>query len=741
MSATQGNWIDRGRINIADPTITDGDGHSFTDTRGLFVIHAVLLHTGKVLWFCGHVEDGHYALKSYLYDYKNPAAQLASQDFPLHNPSLARAGRLADPHAGPHADLFCCHFAQAPDGKVVVVGGSDPDYFVGGGGGHGSVGEPYIYTLDPATETWDYSRSGSGVNRLAEGRWYPTAVTLGDGRILVVSGRRSHGATPATPGHIAEIAEVLTPPALTPATLTGSDNVGALPIYPGLHLAPDGRVYYTHTTWGLEVDTPATTISLAVTAGSNSASWTTHAGVAPSQPRREEGMSVLLPPAQDGKILLVGGTAALDSAGDPTVRNAGAGSFDHIHSTSDGKKAEVLDTSGASPSWSSVPDLHHSRINGHCVILPDATVLILGGHDNYKWNASTDVSPTNPSLRSEIFDPVANTFTEVASLNHPRMYHSAAVLLPDGSVLAAGGADANEGELANSPGFTYPAGWTGPTIGGGMPFNRKDHEVYQPTYFFRGARPTITRVAKNGAETTLIEYGADLTVTSPEAGSIAKAALLRPGAATHHTDTEQRYVEISFTRSGNDLTLTMPTNRSLAPPGYYMVWIVDTNGLPCAEAPFVRLSEPPPAATTPSTGGGLFDCVVVTAAAGTRTAPEVLYLQGLRRSVAQRGRAGRRFIAAVNRLYYAVAPSLARRMVESEALREAVRTRVVAPAVRVIRATERRLARRPGCLVAALAAEGAVGIALLPVLAVAVGLRALARRPPPAARSGGGADG
>ena len=67
VSATEGLWIDGGKIRVADVRITDGQhtsptdpNHTILDKRGLFVIHAVLLHTGKVLWFCGHVEDRNY---------------------------------------------------------------------------------------------------------------------------------------------------------------------------------------------------------------------------------------------------------------------------------------------------------------------------------------------------------------------------------------------------------------------------------------------------------------------------------------------------------------------------------------------------------------------------------------------------------------------------------------------------------------------------------------------------------
>ena len=160
------------------------------------------------------------------------------------------------------------HFVHTHDGKVLVVGGSDPDYHIPGGGGHGSVGERYIHLFDPVTETWNTAMNGATPSRLRQGRWYPTAVMLGDGRIAVFSGRREFGAGPAnaSPAALragtAEAVEILTPPTFA-STLLATANI-SLPIYPGLHLAPNGRVYYTHTTWGLEIDPPNDTVSIAI---------------------------------------------------------------------------------------------------------------------------------------------------------------------------------------------------------------------------------------------------------------------------------------------------------------------------------------------------------------------------------------------------------------------------------------------------------------------------------------------
>lgn len=754
MSATHGAWINGGKINVADVRITDGlhttptdANHTIVDKRGLFVIHAVLLHTGKVLWFCGHVEDGHYALKSYLFDYRNPAAQLASQDFVLHNPLLARGAHAPNnPNSGDfHADLFCSHFVHTHDGKVLVVGGSDPDFHIPAGGSHSSVGETYIHMFDPVTETWSIAMDGATPSRLRQGRWYPTAVMLGDGRVAVFSGRREFGAGPtsASPAALragtADEVEVLTPPTYASTLVAGASI--SLPLYPGLHLAPNGRVYYTHTTWGLEFDPPAETVSIAIANGATAAAWTTHAGVSPPHaltspagvPRREEGMSVLLPPAQDGKILLIGGGEALGAGG--RVRNGNG--FTNVRHAADALSTAIL-TTGAAPAWTAGPTLAHARINVHAVILPDRKVLICGGHNSHKWNAmDARVNPalaaTAQSFVCELYDPAvtalapAGTLTPAATLNHARMYHAAAVLLPNGTVLVAGGADANQRELVvHAADFSYPAGWQGPRLGAGTAYNRKDYEIYRPPYLFTpGTAPTIDAITRSGAATTRADYGDTLRIRSSEPAAGTEAALIRPGAATHHTDSEQRYVALAVSDvSGNELTVTIPNDRNLVPPGYYMLWIIKA-GKPCVEAKFILvgsyLAPVPPAAAAPSSSW----CVVVTAAMGSAEAPEVLFLQGLRQDLARSGEAGRRFIRAVNALYYSVSPQIARRMRRNSALRSAIREIAVLPAVGLI-GWARRMSgyvsgpRRSAALVALLSAMGLIGLALSPVLTLLI---------------------
>lgn len=731
-----GRWLGATPFNIAPTTIDDGQGHTMTDHRGLFVLHAAMMHTGQVVCFSGHVEVAMYAPVCYLFDPAAPAALLSPIAFP------------------PGADLFCCHYVHVPDGKLLALGGSQHDSHNPVGGAlvyRGSTGSKTIGLFDPVTRSWSLSMTGGTLNELRQGRWYPTAVVLADGRVAAFSGRRElddSGNFPAGvgPAGIADMVEILAPPDWASTELSGATR--ELPIYPGLHLGKDGRIYFTHTDWGQEIVSP-NTLSIAIPAGATSATWTDH-GVVPVHPRREEGMSVLLPPAQDGKILVIGGSEARNSAGVAVMRGGGATQgFHHIADPADPLQADVLDTTTSPPSWTSVGPMNFGRTNGHCVILPDATVLICGGHDNYKWQdrARTDyptaTAGTNPSLISEIFDPSApagSQFHTVAPaergnpgtrMGDPRMYHSVALLLPDGRVFTAGGADPNRDEPPPGggawdpvPANNFAAGWVAERrYGPGMALNVKTFELYEPPYFFKGPRPTLTDVLRNGTSTRRIEYGQAFDIQTPQANDIADVALIRPGAPTHHTDSEQRFVRLTFTKGSGVLHVTNVNDPNLAPPGYYLLWIVDSQKRPCQQAVFVRIL---PSAGQP--GGGT-TCFVATAAFGSPDHPRVAWLRGLREELRRGTRLGALAMGVVTRIYEATSPPLAARMQRDSALRESVRQLAVRPIMGVIGASERlaqnapTLSQRHAILLALLAIDALLGMAAAPLVLAAVLVR------------------
>ncbi len=244
------------------------------------------------------------------------------------------------------------------------------------------------------------------------------------------------------------------------------------------------------------------------------------------------GSSVLLPDGPDGssKVMVIGGAG-----------QAGT---------------EVLDAADLAAGWSPRATLPQPRRNANSVLTPDGAIITIGGNleDNFG-------QPQKEALR---YDPAADTWTPLAEQAEERGYHSTALLLPDGRIVSAGD--------------------DGPSGGGG----RSDEiEIFSPPYLFKGARPRITSAP--GA----VPYGSSFTVGTPDT-DVAKAVLVAPGATTHANDMHQRLVPLAVTPTAGGLQLTAPATTAIAPPGHYMLFLVDSAGVPSV-ARFVRLSTTAPA--------------------------------------------------------------------------------------------------------------------------------------------------
>jgi hypothetical protein len=149
-------------------------------------------------------------------------------------------------------------------------------------------------------------------------------------------------------------------------------------------------------------------------------------------------------------------------------------------------------------------------------------------------------------------------------MHTPRSYHSNALLLPSAQVLIGG-----KDFLFNLPPYDYP-----------------EHrlEVFSPPYLFRGPRPLLTDVP------TVVGYGQSFTVTTTQTAQIIAAVLMRPGSVTHSFNMEQRLVGLTLVgHSGDQLSLNAPPNANIAPPGYYMLFILNSAGVP-SQAAFAHLS-------------------------------------------------------------------------------------------------------------------------------------------------------
>lgn len=429
-------------------------------------IHAFMLPTGKVL---------HYAFPG---EIQNPSAYvcdpvtLACTAVPVDRP------------------LFCSGHSFLADGRILVTGGNGPAPV----GEFRGIRDTHIF--DPFDETWER------VEDMADGRWYPTNVTLADGRVLVFSG-------------LDELTGAVNPDVEVYEVGTGWQLVAqqSLPLYPRTFVLSSGDVFYagpSQETGTYEVD-----------------AWSWYGIKSSNYGGRYDGNSVLVP-GQPDTVMILGG------------RNGAA-----VTAT-----AEILDLDVPAPAWRYTQPMNFARVHSNTVILPDGGVLVIGGRAEV-FDEGGGGPPPSIVREAEVFDPTTETWTLLPRMAVARIYHSTALLLPDGRVLVNGSTD---------------IGAAGQTT-----------EFYSPSYLFRGPRPVIASAP------TQVPYAGVFEIETPSAGDIQSVVLIRLSSVTHSVNMDQRYVPLEFTPAvglPNRLLAQAPSSPTLAPPGYYMLFLVDGDGVP-----------------------------------------------------------------------------------------------------------------------------------------------------------------
>ncbi|BBH66142.1 hypothetical protein ACTI_28270 [Actinoplanes sp. OR16] len=379
-------------------------------------------------------------------------------------------------------------------------------------------GDKTSYEFDPVTEK--YVRTGD----LRDHRWYPTLIGLTGGDVLAVSGLDEFGRI--LPGrnerYLPDEKRWVAAPELK----------RYFPTYPGLHLMADGKVFYSGSNAGYGSDTEGRTPGV----------WDVKRNKFREVPglrdpkMTETSSSVLLPPAQDQKVMLLGGGGIGES--EESTRRTG-----------------IVDLDEKKPAYRPGPDLPRPARYLSTVLLPDDSVLTTGGSSGYRGGMYRG-TPRSDLFNAQIYRPAQNAFVTAAESTVGRNYHSEAILLPDGRVITMGGDPLYDRSGTNAGTFEQRI------------------EVFSPPYLFQGERPRIT------AGPAQVARGATARITTPDAGRIASARLVKPSSVTHVTDTDQRSVALTLNRTAGGVDVTVPGKPGLVPSGWYMLFLVNDSGVP-----------------------------------------------------------------------------------------------------------------------------------------------------------------
>jgi len=561
---------------------TDADGRKLCKPAGATV---VALNDGKVLYWDAPEGTENVDISGVIeYGKKQRNARTRTIDLSSGTPVFATPTPQdggANPNGNPDAeplplpntagdgvndgDLFCSDQVQLVDGRVLAAGGTDwyNDPSVPGTdfGVAELAGLKNARIFDPKTSQW----TQSGTMNFA--RWYPSLVTLPDGKVLVASGV-SKLLKPLYPNHPFDSGtnvkqlEVYDPATGQWTALPESAN-RSLPLFPRLHLLPNGQIYYdvagqSFNPFGQSYDEAFWNLATTFDPATNT--WTdlgvpglTAGNPDPGFGFRGSTFSTMLPLVPDAagnytkaSFLTAGGTASAVAPSPGTALGTNLSRVDTVTIGPTG--AESLSSESTGP-------LDVSRWYPSGVLLPTGEVMAFSGADIDEVDAP---SLGRPVKQAELYNPDTKTWTPMATATRPRTYHNTAMLLPDGRVLVGGHAPISTAYLSNI------------AVPGGEPNPNRDptFEIYEPPYLFAGHRPSITAADDN------LGYGETIRIATPDAASIDNVVVMRNSAVTHLVDGDQRSVELPIVRrTPGAVFVKAPPRPEVAPPGPYLLFL------------------------------------------------------------------------------------------------------------------------------------------------------------------------
>ena len=240
--------------------------------------------------------------------------------------------------------------------------------------------------------------------------------------------------------------------------------------------------------------------------------------------RRQYGSSVMYEP---GKILVMGGNGINNTA--VTI---------DLNTT--------IKVTTANP-------MYFGRTHLNATLLANGHIFVNGGNNGTNFDDSSSV------YDSEIWNPQTQAWTLGDKADKPRNYHASALLLPDATVWTAGGGGC-----------------------GNCLANHLNYEIYYPPYLFQkdnsgklAVRPQLITIPSS------VTFNQSFSITTPQAQDIAAVNLVALGATTHAFNMNQRFMSLDIqNKTSETLELLSPTSGNLAPPGFYMLFIIDGAGVP-----------------------------------------------------------------------------------------------------------------------------------------------------------------
>lgn len=562
-------------------------------------VNIALTPDGDVVYYDGaeakdHSHDGDPGPHAHPDDATFFTTDAAPSESRVYDPS---DGAITTPDDDPVVDLFCSGTTVRPDGDVMTVGGTK--YPSLGEEGKPVADNPEIYGTDEVFKlNSEDDESWTDEPDMNLRRWYPTVIETADGGALAAAGIKnlSEAEThnvylekkdPDTDQwrkvepefHVAEGVSIEHQGRVMNTELAPAN----LPMYPKLFVVPNGphagEVVYPANgdLWAPFGERPEEALWGTFQFVDPDDGDVTFAGASPFGPRHlGNAVPLMLDPADDHAldVLSVGGT--LERTGLAT------------------NTAEIVSVEGDSIESEPAAAMDNPRWNPNSVLLPTGDVVTVGGasFDNVLVYGQDKA----PVLEAELYDTSEDEWSTLASMQLPRDYHSTALLLPSGEVLAGGHVplpDPPRDVRENVPGQDQN------TI--------EKFEVFEPPYLHNDedTRPEITSVSNQAADpaddtaVAAIEYQETFTVQVEGLDENPKevgATLVRPGAVTHTVDADQRGIRLTVenvedTGQGKKLELTAPPDANVAPPANYMLFVNEDLGgerFP-SEAEFVQI--------------------------------------------------------------------------------------------------------------------------------------------------------